>query len=64
LLAVHPEARRRGLGRALLDLAARRAAKPLRIMNIDDEAHGVNAFLENVGAIRFVRQAEMVRSLR
>lgn len=63
LLAVHPEARRQGLGSALLDLAARRAAKPLRIMNIEDEAHGINAFLERVGATRFVRQIEMVRAL-
>lgn len=60
LLAVHPDARREGIGRALLDLAARRAAKPLRIMNIEDEAHGINAFLERVGATRFVRQIEMV----
>lgn len=64
LLAVHPKARRQGHGRALLDLAARRAAKPLRIMNIDDEAHDINAFLERVGATRFVRQVEMVRALR
>ncbi|HEX7137211.1 MAG TPA: GNAT family N-acetyltransferase, partial [Vicinamibacterales bacterium] len=63
LLAVHPEARRQGLGRALLDLAARRAAKPLRIMNIEDEAHGINAFLEHVSATRFVRQIEMMRAL-
>jgi ribosomal protein S18 acetylase RimI-like enzyme len=63
LLAVHPEARRQGLGRALLDLAARRAAKPLRIMNIEDDAHGINAFLEHVGATRFVRQIEMVRKI-
>ncbi len=63
LLAVSPDARRQGLGRALLDLAARRAAKPLRIMNSEDEAHGINAFLERVGATRFVRQIEMVRAL-
>jgi len=50
LLAVHPDARRQGLGRALIDLAARRAAKPLRIMNIADDAHGINAFLESVAA--------------
>jgi ribosomal protein S18 acetylase RimI-like enzyme len=63
LLAVRPDARRQALGHALLDLAVRRAAKPLRIMNIDDEAHGINAFLEHVGATRFVRQVEMVRAL-
>jgi ribosomal protein S18 acetylase RimI-like enzyme len=63
LLAVHPDARRQGLGRTLLDLAARRAAKPLRIMNIADDAHGITAFLERIGATRFVRQIEMVRTL-
>jgi ribosomal protein S18 acetylase RimI-like enzyme len=63
LLAVAPAARNQGLGRALLDLAARRAAKPLRIMNTDDDAQGINAFLEHVGAARFVRQIEMVRAL-
>jgi len=62
-LAVHPDARRQGLGTALLDLAARRAAKPLRIMNIEDEARGINAFLDHIGATRFVRQIEMVRAL-
>jgi ribosomal protein S18 acetylase RimI-like enzyme len=61
LLAVDRDARRQGAGRALLDLAARRAAKPLRIMNIDDEASGIEAFLEKVGAMRFVRQIEMMR---
>src|SRR5258706_13542413 len=49
LLAVRREARRRGIGTALLDAAARRAAKPLRIMNIADDAHGINAFLERAG---------------
>lgn len=63
LLAVHPDARRQGVGRALLDLAARRAAKPLRIMNIAHDAHGINTFLEHIGATRFVRQIEMVRTL-
>lgn len=63
LLAVSPEARRQGLGHDLLDLAARRAAKPLRIMNIEDEAHGINAFLERLGATPLVRQIEMVRAL-
>jgi hypothetical protein len=32
-------------------------------MNIEDEADGINAFLEHVGATRFVRQIEMVRGL-
>ncbi|HEX3580683.1 MAG TPA: GNAT family N-acetyltransferase, partial [Thermoanaerobaculia bacterium] len=63
MLAVAPDARRQGFGRDLLDLAARRAAKPLRIMNIEDEAGGINAFLDRAGATRFVRQIEMVRAL-
>ncbi|HEY2324499.1 MAG TPA: GNAT family N-acetyltransferase [Thermoanaerobaculia bacterium] len=63
LLAVHPNARRQGLGRALLDLAARRAAKSLRIMNIEDDAEGINTFLDRIGATRLVRQIEMVRAL-
>jgi ribosomal protein S18 acetylase RimI-like enzyme len=63
LLAVSRDARREGLGHSLLDLAARRAAKPLRIMNIEDEADGINAFLEHVGATHLVRQIEMVRGL-
>jgi ribosomal protein S18 acetylase RimI-like enzyme len=63
LLAVHPEARQQGLGHALIDLAARRAAKPLRIMNIEDDAEGINTFLDRIGATRFVRQLEMVKAL-
>jgi len=64
LLAVRRDARRHGTGTALLDIAARRAAKPLRIMNIADEAHDIHAFLERAGATRFVRQIEMVYTLR
>jgi ribosomal protein S18 acetylase RimI-like enzyme len=63
LLAVRREARHHGTGTALLDAVARRAAKPLRIMNIADDAHGINAFLERAGATKFVRQIEMVISL-
>ena len=60
LLAVAPEHRRKGLGRALLAAAHARAGKRLRIMNIDDRATGITAFLERCGAQRMVRQIEMV----
>ena len=62
-LAVRPEARRRGLGTALLHEAAAVAGKPLRIMNVDDRDAGIAAFLERAGAKRTVRQLEMVRPL-
>ena len=61
-LAVRREARRRGIGRRLLDQAASVAGKPLRIMNVDERDEGIAAFLERVGATRFVRQLEMIRS--
>jgi ribosomal protein S18 acetylase RimI-like enzyme len=60
LLAVDPAHRRKGLGRALLAAAHDVAGKRLRIMNIDDRATGINAFLERCGAQRLVRQIEMV----
>lgn len=63
LLAVRPEARRRGLGRTLLRVAATRCAKPLRIINIDEERAEIAAFLEKVGATKTVRQLEMLREL-
>jgi ribosomal protein S18 acetylase RimI-like enzyme len=59
LLAVKPEARRHGKGRALLAEVARSVGKPLRIMNVEDRFAG---FLEKCGAEKFVRQLEMVRS--
>ena len=60
LLAVKPSARRRGLGRALLNEVARAVGKPLRIMNVEDRFEG---FLQRCGAEKFVRQIEMVLSL-
>ena len=60
LLAVKPEARHHGRGRALLAEVARAVGKPLRIMNVEDRFAG---FLEKCGAEKFVRQLEMVRSL-
>ena len=63
LLAVRRDQRRKGIGRSLLAEAAAYVGKPLRIMNIDDRATGITAFLEHCGAKRLVRQIEMVRSL-
>jgi ribosomal protein S18 acetylase RimI-like enzyme len=62
-LAVRPEARRRGVGTRLLHAAAEVAGKPLRIMNVDEGDAGIAAFLEKAGAVKFVRQLEMVRPL-
>jgi ribosomal protein S18 acetylase RimI-like enzyme len=62
-LAVHPAARRRGLGTRLLRDAATIAGKPLRIINVDDGADHITMFLDAVGARRTVRQVEMERLL-
>ncbi|HVG23601.1 MAG TPA: GNAT family N-acetyltransferase [Thermoanaerobaculia bacterium] len=62
-LAVRPEARRRGLGTALLHEAAAVAAKPLRIINVDERHAGIAAFLGRAGAKKTVRQVEMIRVL-
>ena len=60
ILAVKPEARGKGRGRALLAEIAENAGKPLRIMNVEDRFAG---FLEKCGAEKFVRQIEMVRNI-
>jgi ribosomal protein S18 acetylase RimI-like enzyme len=62
-LAVRPEARRRGAGTLLLRQAAARSSAPLRIVNVDDGAAGIGAFLTAAGATRTVRQLEMIRPL-
>jgi ribosomal protein S18 acetylase RimI-like enzyme len=64
LLTVARQHPRRGLGRRLLGAAAALSARPLRVLNIDDRAVEIAAFLDTVGATRFVRQLEMVRELR
>lgn len=64
LLCVHRDARRRGNGARLLAAAAARAQRPLRIINIDDRATEIAAFLEAVGATRLVRQIELIREPR
>ena len=58
-LAVAREHRRSGLGRRLLNAAAARAEKPLRIMNIDSADRGIATFLERCGAQRTIAQIEM-----
>jgi len=63
LLAVAPHARRQGLGRQLLNAAATRANKPLRIVNVDGRDGGIAAFLDTCGAGRGVEQFEMARKL-
>ena len=63
LLAVARDARRNGRGRRLLAAAAARASRPLRILNVDERATGIAAFLTAVGAAPMVRQLEMVRVL-
>ena len=59
-LAVDPAHRRKGLGTRLLRAAAATAGKPLRINNIDDRHEGIARFLEAAGAVRTVRQLEMI----
>src|SRR5207248_11560472 len=60
LLAVKPEARRKGRGRALLAEVARAVGKPLGVMNVEDR---FAPFLEKCGAEKFVRQLEMVLNI-
>jgi ribosomal protein S18 acetylase RimI-like enzyme len=61
--AVRPSMRRKELGRRLLGNAHGLAGKTLRIMNVDESATSVAAFLESVGAKRLIRQLELVREL-
>ena len=61
--AVRRDARRRGVGQMLLHAAASSTTAPLRIMNIDDAARDITAFLEHCGAKRTVRQIEMLLQL-
>jgi len=62
-LVVRRGARRRGVGTRLIHAAATASGKPLRIMNIDERNAGISQFLESAGAIRTVRQLEMIREL-
>ena len=62
-LAVDRNERRRGFGKALLNAAATRAAKPIRILNVDARDEGIAAFMNAVGAKPLVRQLEMSMTL-
>lgn len=62
-LAVRAAARRRGLGSELLAGAAAHLGLPLRLINVDERAASVAAFLAAAGATRTVRQLEMIRPL-
>ena len=64
LLAVRGDARRQGIGSQLLTGCAARAAKALKILNIDDRDAGIAAFMAAAGAKPLVRQIEMIRPLR
>jgi len=64
LLAVPRAARRRGRGARLLAAAAARCTRPLRILNVDDRAPHLAAFLRAVGAAPLLRQIEMIREVR
>jgi ribosomal protein S18 acetylase RimI-like enzyme len=50
------------VGMALLQAALERAGKPLRIMNVDEREPGLGDFLEAAGAVKIVRQLEMLRA--
>jgi len=56
-------ARRHGHGARLLAAAAARAGAPLHVLNLDERAAGIAAFLDATGATRTVCQLEMVREL-
>jgi ribosomal protein S18 acetylase RimI-like enzyme len=60
-LAVAPEMRRQGIGRALLGRARRISRMPLRIINTDAADVATSAFLMAVGGARTLPQYEMVR---
>jgi len=64
LLTVRRDARRQGLATQLLAAAGSRAAKPLRILNLDDRDTGIAAFLAAAGAKPLVRQIEMIFDIR
>jgi len=63
-LAVRPDRRGHGIGTRLLHQAHAVAGKPLRILNVDDRNAGIARFLERAGAVKTLRQLEMVRTLR
>ena len=60
--ALARDARRQGLGTRVLRAARARAARPLRILNVDTRAEHIAAFLTAAGAVPLARQIEMVRA--
>ncbi|PVB63444.1 GNAT family N-acetyltransferase [Labrenzia sp. 011] len=63
-IAVHKAHRRRGIGQALLrELCQRTGADQLLFVNVDEEAAGLNAFLDRFGAEDLLRQYEMCLEL-
>lgn len=59
-IAVHKAHRRRGIGQALLrELRERTGADQLVFVNVDEEAAGLNRFLDRFGAEETLRQYEM-----
>ena len=62
LLTVRRDARRNGLGKELVAAAVARAAKPLRVLNVDDRDAGIAAFMTAIQAKPLVRQIEMIRT--
>jgi len=63
LLVVRRDARRRRHGTRLIQAAAARCGRPMRILNVDARAAGIAAFAQSVGAKPLVRQLEMAREI-
>ena len=65
-LAVRPEYRRRGVGRALLSAAANKleTSAGLRFLNVPEEAAATRGLLERAAAVVFTEQLEMTLDLR
>lgn len=62
-IAVHPEERRKGLGRALVGALADRASGKIRLLNADAADTGFAAFMAATGAQTDVLQLELRKQL-
>ena len=60
---IHPEFRRRGLGRMLFGYLCRMGNSNLSIINVDASDDATHHFLEEIGMKKFVGQYEMTLSL-